>query len=216
MASPRSAQPARRGYTLLELLIVVAVVAVVVGVSWPALQRPAEKSKLRAAARQLRIALARTRLEAIRSGTAQEFRYQPGSGAFTVSPRATSEEGGGFTPVSFGQSEEVESLGGDFADSEPAPYALPAGIRFFDPTAPDAVPDESEPVVSTESRGWSAPIVFYPNGRSFNAWIRLHGRYNYYVDVTLRGLTGAGKVGQVQRFEEPSEDSFVGPIEESS
>lgn len=215
MANPRCRRSTRRGYTLLELLIVVAVLAVVVGVSWPALQRPAAKGRLRDAARQFRVALARTRLEAIRSGTAQEFRYQPGTGAFTISARAMSEEGGGFTPVSFGQSEEVESLAGDSAYNEPAPYELPAGVRFFDPMAPDAVPDESEPAASAEPRGWSAPIIFYPNGRTFNAWIRLYGRYNYYVDVTLRGLTGAGKVGEIQRFEEPSEESFEGPIEES-
>ena len=50
---------------------------------------------------------------------------------------------------------------------------------------------------------WSAPIIFYPNGRTFNTRIRLHGEYDYYVEVMLRGLTGASRVGEVRRREEP-------------
>jgi hypothetical protein len=53
---------------------------------------------------------------------------------------------------------------------------------------------------------WSAPIIFYPNGRTFNSRIRLHGEYGYYVDVMLRGLTGASRVGEVRRREESLEE----------
>ena len=215
-----SQRPNRRGYTLLEMLIVVAMVVVVVGLSWPALRRPAEKSKLRDAARQLRVALTRTRIEAIESGTAQEFCYQPGTGSFAISARSTSQDDGGFAPVAFDRSGGEESLAGNPASVEPARQELPGDVRFGDPSEPDAVPVESDPAASPDRQGWSAPIVFYPNGRTFNARIRLYGRYRYYVDVTLRGLTGASKVGQLQRFEEPADESFENPrlehpIEES-
>ena len=215
MASSFYRRPTRGGYTLLEMLIVVAMVLVLASLSWPALRRPLAKSKLRNAAKQLRVALARSRLEAIRSGTAQQFRYQPGTGYFEVSAKSTSEGGGGFTPVAFEGLDEGEAAGGDFAYHEPALSELPDGVRFCHPSAPDAPPVEPDLITLSDGGSWSLPIVFYPNGRTFNARIRLHGRCGYYVDVTLRGLTGAGKVGEVQRAEEPLEGSLGGPLEES-
>ena len=213
MPSSLDRRPARPGYTLLEMLIVVAVVLVVVSVSWPAMRRPAAKSKLRDAAKQLRVALARARLEAIRSGTGQQFRYQPGTGYFEISASAASE-GGGFVPVAFEEMDEGQSSADAFAAGAPVQYELPDGVRFFDPSAPVVPPGEPDPIASPGNGSWSTPILFYPNGRSFNARIRLHGQYGYYVDVVLRGLTGAGKVGKVERLEEPLEGSSQAVAEE--
>jgi len=196
----------RRGYTLLEMLIVVAVVLALVSLSWPALRRPLAKSKLRDAARQLRVALARARIEAIQSGTAQQFRYRPGTGHFEVAARSAAEGGGGFTPVAFEGSGEEQSVASDLAYEEPMQYELPKGVRFFDPSATDAPPREADPIASPADQAWSAPIVFYPNGRTFNARIRLFGQYDYYIDVTLRGLTGAGSLGEVRRLEQPLDE----------
>jgi prepilin-type N-terminal cleavage/methylation domain-containing protein len=210
-----------RGYTLLELLIVLAVMVVVASLAMPSLGRSFEKSKLRNAAKQLRVALARARIEAIDSGGAQRFRYQPGTGVFEIAPLSTAADGdagGGFTPVA------PEELGGDLSlaagvpESEAARYELPEGVRFLDPALPDASLAEPDPLaadVSTVSPAsdvpasaadWSAPIVFYPNGRTFNARVRLRST-DYYVDVTLRGLTGASTVGDVERIERPLDQS---------
>jgi type II secretory pathway pseudopilin PulG len=199
----------------MELLIVLAVILVVVSLTLPALHRPFAKSKLLDAAKQLRVALARARMEAIESGSPQQFLYQPGTGLFEISARSTSE-GGSFTPVASEGTEEALATE-DFGYSAAAQYALPEGVRFFDPLAPEALPDEAEPVASGSDGSWSAPILFYPNGRTFNALVRLHGDYNYYVDVTLRGLTGACRVGQVQRLEQTAEeDELVEPSLEQS
>ena len=119
------------------------------------------------------------------------------------SARSTSD-GGGFTPVASEGAEEPLAAE-DFTYAAAAQYGLPDGVRFFDPLAPEAPPDETDSIPSGSDGSWSAPIIFYPNGRTFNAIFRLHGEYNYYVDVTLRGLTGACRVGEVRRLEETAE-----------
>jgi len=215
MASSLHRRPARGGYTLLEMMIVVAMVLVLASLSWPALRRPLAKSKLLGAAKQLRAYLARSRLEAIRSGTAQQFRYQPGTGYFEVSAKSTSQGGGGFTPVAFEGLDEDEAAASESAYDEPEPSELPDGVRFCDPAVPDAPTVEPDLTALGDGGGWSLPIVFYPNGRTFNARIRLQGAYGYYVDVTLRGLTGSSKVGEVRRAEEPLGESPGARPEES-
>ncbi len=197
-----------------------AVILVVASLTLPALDRPFAKSKVRDAAKQLRVALARARLEAIRTGAPQRFRYQPGTGIYEISTNSTAE-GGGFAPVAPEDTIDPASASGDTApmdgtaDASAARYALPEGIVFFDPLAPEAPPLEADTVPSETAESWSAPIVFYPNGRSFNAVVRLHGNYNYYVDVMLRGLTGASRIGEVQRAEEPEEGTIESMAEES-
>ncbi len=198
-------RPIRRAYTLLELLIVLAVVLAVVSLSWPALERPMAKSRLQSAAKQLRVALARSRLEAIESGTARQFRYQPGTGYFEVSAPSTSEGAGLLLPAGTEDAGKGGVFGDDPSAQQAAQYELPDGVLFFDPSAPDAAPLEPDAPASYGSMIWSAPIIFYPNGRTFNTRIRLHGEYDYYVDVMLRGLTGAGRVGKVRRLEEALE-----------
>jgi prepilin-type N-terminal cleavage/methylation domain-containing protein len=211
-------RPIRRAYTLLELLIVLAIVLVVVSLSWPAVQRPMAKSQLKSGAKQLRVALTRARLEAIESGIAHQFRYQPGTGHFEVSAKSASQ-GALLVPAGLEGVGADDALGEDPGFQEALqnqPDELPAGVRFFDPSAPDDSPGEPDVDAAPNSMIWSAPIVFYPNGRTFNTRIRLHGEYGYYVDVMLRGLTGASRVGEVQRreesLEEPLEPSGREPI----
>ncbi|HUT95788.1 MAG TPA: prepilin-type N-terminal cleavage/methylation domain-containing protein [Thermoguttaceae bacterium] len=204
----------RRGYTLLELLIVVAVVLVVASLTLPALNRPFAKSKLRDSAKQLRVALSRARLEAIGSGAPQQFRYQPGAGVYEITARSTAE-GGGFLPVALEGGVEEAPVAEDSTYPAAARYELPEGVRFFDPSASEIPPDEPDSIPSESDESWSAPIVFYPNGRTFNARLRLYGEYDYYVDVTLRGLTGASRIGEIQRLEPSAEESFESPVEES-
>jgi prepilin-type N-terminal cleavage/methylation domain-containing protein len=198
MVIPLERRPPRQGFTLLEMLIVVGIIAAMVALSWPALQRPLAKSRVRNAAKQLRVALARTRLEAIRSGTAQEFHYEPGTGRFEVAPRSTPEGSGGFTPVAQEGFGEDALAAGDLGVEPSQARELPDGVRFSGDSTRAGL------------------ILFYPNGRAFNAHFRLHGQYSYYVDVTLRGLTGASTIGRIGRLVEPgdelAEPAMEGPL----
>lgn len=75
-----------RGYTLNEMLIVLAVLVILAALAWPALRKPLARHRLQAAAKQLRVELASARLEAISSGESLQFKYLPGTRIYRVEP----------------------------------------------------------------------------------------------------------------------------------
>jgi len=52
-------------------------------------------------------------------------------------------------------------------------------------------------------RRCSEPIIFYPNGRTQGARIKLMGENDGYIEVTLRGLTGSAKIDEIKRSVSP-------------
>jgi prepilin-type N-terminal cleavage/methylation domain-containing protein len=202
----------RPGYTLLEMLIVVALVALVASVSWPVLTRLSQKRELLEAARQVRVAMLRTRLEAIETGTARQFRYQPGTGIFESSLFSQMEDmvtDTGASPdaaLPTGLLPESESaFSAEPGKDAPDQPALPDGVYFVDPESETPLDTEPIDVESDGTDSWSPPILFYPNGRTLNARLQLsNGRYA--IDVSLRGLTGTARIGQVRRLLEAGDE----------
>ncbi len=209
MEGPSIPITARRGYTLVEMLIVLAVLVALVSLSWPAVRGMLGKGELREAAKQVRVALLKARLGAIESGVAQSFRCLPGTERFEVSPLPTSldEEKTGAPSRSRQRASENEPIQG----------FLPKGVIFAEydprhdpgsdssvaaPVSPLRAAEERSAVRAHDDANWSAPIVFFPNGRSANARIRLAAARGLWIEVTLRGTTGATRIGPLQRLEE--------------
>ncbi|MCL4190162.1 MAG: prepilin-type N-terminal cleavage/methylation domain-containing protein [Thermoguttaceae bacterium] len=225
---PNERRPGQTGFTLIELLIVMALLVLLVGVSLPALRRPLRKSELREAARELSATLGRTRLEAIESGTILQFRYRPGTGQFVVAPASSpiDDQPAAIEEPEF-EAEDSTTLveqsvaRDDSAESKINRQQLPEGIRFADPT------ESLEPVdgdfgmpagtaglpVLAEDSAWSSAVIFYPNGKATSATFRLRGQEDYYVDVSLRGLTGAATIGEIQSLPKLDEEGLDVPSE---
>ncbi|MBX9789591.1 MAG: prepilin-type N-terminal cleavage/methylation domain-containing protein [Pirellulales bacterium] len=81
-----SRAPRPAGFTLVELLLVMALVVVLLGMSYPTLRRSLGSYRLREAAKTMRVQVARARLAAIESGVPQEMRFIPGEGVFRLGP----------------------------------------------------------------------------------------------------------------------------------
>jgi len=148
--------------------------------------------------------LTRARLEAVESGQPQEFRYQPGgqrSEVVAMRPPA-GELGlpflGGVTAVS-------PPITSQLAQDAPETFELPPGIHFAGEQPADTSAADAMLLFDFDSTEWAAPIVFYPNGRTSRAQIRLTGDGGRFVDVSLRGLTGEVRIGRIGivREEEP-------------
>jgi prepilin-type N-terminal cleavage/methylation domain-containing protein len=186
-ARPRSS--GRAAFTLLELLIVLAVLVMLLAVTWPAVGGLMAKHQLQAAAKQVRAAWAKTRLEAMESGGLRRFRYQPGTGHFQVG--SLNEAADPRLPTGRATAEPNSS-------SSPADRWLPAGVRF---ERLDQAPGAPRPAALSDvsDENWSEPILFFPNGRTSNARLELHGRQDWAVPLLLRGVTGTVTVGRIQR-----------------
>ncbi len=74
----------RSGFTLLELLITLSVMAAVAAMALPAMRGPLDKSRLRGAAREVQAALAKSRAMAIREGREVEFLYETDGGHYRI------------------------------------------------------------------------------------------------------------------------------------
>jgi len=206
--------PAADAFTLAELLIVVALLAVVLTFSLPSLRRLSARSELRTAARQLRVTLLEARLAAIDTGSPAYFRYQLGGGQFEVGRRSTvsllSRRAGQDPNVA--EPDQLD-VGTTLGDEATAPQSLPRGVRFAEPLT-DGQRLRSAAVSEVPGReSWSAPIVFYANGRTRNARIALSNEL-YRIEVDVRGLTGTVQISQVERLP-PSDAALPEPLPEA-
>jgi prepilin-type N-terminal cleavage/methylation domain-containing protein len=205
-------RPKRRsaGFTLLELLIVLAVLVSLAALTWPAVRNMLQKRELQQAGKELRLAMARARLDAIETGVCRRFRYRPGTGVYeiaslrpdkddTTSPSADQ-------PVREGS---ASRLAGRDAN-EPKTLRLPYQAWFADPEQPEAPPTvnakrladaASAGDASQNSRDWSEPVLFFPNGRTTGSVLHLRGRRETLLRVELRALTGSVTLGNLQQLE---------------
>jgi prepilin-type N-terminal cleavage/methylation domain-containing protein len=191
----------RRGFSLLEMLLVLSILAVAAAVVWPSLANLYSDSQLRNGAEQVRTGLLHARLRAIERGVVYHFRYVPGDRLYQVSA-----SDGSIAPGDAGAQAEEEPV-----------FALSAGLRFFaeaseaSAAGKQAAPPMSEssalPVApvgdgaSLANLEWSAPIVFRPDGTADDASLVVASADGGYVQLSVRSVTGVVNVSAVQRFQ---------------
>ena len=184
---------AARGLTLIEIILVLAILAVMAAFSWPLLTRSFEAQRLRASADLVRARLIRARVEAIDSGGTCQFRYTIDGRRFTISRQGcTNEPTATADGVMTGDTKPRRS-------SDRLSGQLPEGITFAAAqaaTAAAAPPDDGSPLEAGET-SWSEPIFFQPDGTTSTATVRLRNANGRCLELTLRGMTGVVLVGDV-------------------
>lgn len=193
----------RSGFSLVELLIVMAVLAAVAGLVLPSMRGPLDKSRLTGAAKELQASLAKARSLAIRESSQIVFRYEisgdrymierasrPASALITVledSSGATTTPSGLATESAEAPTPPLDETGESSLISTTLRQGrLPVGVTFAEPVTSALVTSEPS---AAGLRRWSDPIRFEPSGRTQDAIIRVAGQRDFVVDVTLRGLT---------------------------
>ena len=81
------------GFTLIEVLLALAIIMTLAAVSWTPLLTSWSEHRLKAAAEDVRSVLAGTRIRSLESDTIWQFRYEPGGDKYVRIPyKQTGEE----------------------------------------------------------------------------------------------------------------------------
>lgn len=176
---------ARRGMTLFELILVVAIIVVIAAIAAPTLQQAFKTQRLKKSADLVRAEWGRAKVNAIRNGEEFAFFWEPETGVYWVAP---------FSSVYAGQSPDTtqEAISNyDYGNG-----LLPRGVVF---DSGESSEDARAQVLADGegADGNANMILFYPDGTTQDAQIFLRNEKDLYVRVSLRALTGVSSVSDV-------------------
>lgn len=189
----------RRGYTLMEVLLVLAIVVIAAAAVAPAFRGALRSAAIRAAANDVRTALTSAHVRAMKTGRTQVFQYELGGTKYKIEAYV-------------GADDALEGPGEqDTTSAAPAPQtpgqlppgekALPEGTKFAaGDAAVESRGEKIEQEVSGSSTGgtnWSRPILFFADGSSVDAFVVVGNDHNAGIRLDLRGMTAAVRVSDI-------------------
>jgi prepilin-type N-terminal cleavage/methylation domain-containing protein len=201
-----------RGFTLMELLLVLAILVVVASLALPNVLRTLETQKLKRAADGLRTKWMQCHVRAMKTGRIQVFRYELGAANYETKPWDADDSQ---LETSAKVNPNLSVLPVDPLLEE-KPATLPDGIIFHSGDAKfenrsATLEDQIAQFDSGGGAGWSRPLLFYPDGSTSSAHVvlALQGKESADKDVgirvKLRGLTGSVEVSDLSLLSEVQE-----------
>lgn len=183
----------RAGFTIMEMLIVLAVLALALAIIFPSVTRLFRDQRMLRAVEQLQGRLATAHNRAVEDQVNYQFRFEPNGRRFVVFPEPEVGE----------------------EDDEAAQEAAGRQYRYsgelmeplqFDPgdwgSSSGNVPDEWFQGMADASTlagiAWSEPLLFYPDGTSTGGEIAVHDDRNNEVRFSVRPVTGGVTVSPIQ------------------
>lgn len=207
-ASPR--RPGLNGFTLLELMLVLAIIAMIGAIAAPALGTAFERQKLRAAIETIKLQWEEARLEAMKTGQAQVFTCQLETNYYSIKPLVLQSDamnaGAGATLMTAGGMVETANMGQGTVAVAANPASrqdkqLEGDISFQSCAAVSdlrafAVAQEAQMSTSGEVTTQTVPssVIFYPDGSTSTAEVRIKNPRGDLRILQIRGLTGHCRV----------------------
>ena len=199
---------ARHGFSVIELLIVIAVLTMVAAFVLPELRHPLDRSRLRSGAVDVQSAWGKARSFAIREGVSMTFRCRLGGRHWKIERDGKTAEmtfpSDEETPFVFRADNDQGSSQQEFDTRRQEKLVregwLPEGVTFADLRLSNLTrqrqdqfnsrSEDEQPQQWAESQ-WSEPLTFRPEGHSGDAQLRIKGASNFVVHVKIRGLTSS-------------------------
>jgi prepilin-type N-terminal cleavage/methylation domain-containing protein len=190
----------RQAFTILEIILVMAILVIIAGVTYPTLNVMYNQYKVSASCDTVRAALATARGRAIEDGVPYRFAYVPGMSNYRVAPDQPSYWASAGVPDQSSNTRKVLVLE-DF---------LTSGIAFPEAETPNILADDAETVSDgVQPNQWQGVAVFLPDGtarpfvenRGDRILIPLGAKGSATMVVVLRCLTGTVAVRRLDEVE---------------
>ncbi|MBX3420578.1 MAG: prepilin-type N-terminal cleavage/methylation domain-containing protein [Pirellulaceae bacterium] len=208
-----TAPPVRQAFTLVELMLVLAIVVMIGSIATPLVDGVMQRQKLRGAVDEVRLAWEGARLTALRTGQAQVFRCQLGSGTYQVEPWIQHDDinrvGDGAT-LNIGGAQvqtAIDNWGSTAAASDGQQVAvkqLDSSMTFLK----CQVANDTRAFIAAQDGSLAAAdatqpvVVFYPDGTTSTAELLLQSTVGEVGGIQMRGLTGHLRTLEVTRLEQ--------------
>lgn len=184
---------ARRGFTLVELLLVLVLLLALVGLVTINVQGIYNRHRLREAAESVREHLVSARMRALETGVIHQFQYELGGTQFAIGPFET-------LPAGADGSVQIVLPETGAALPETMRFELPEVIENSVALAALAQSSMATGVVSPtgeilRTSTVAPPILFAPDGTATDAVLEIVDQRGGVVEIRVRGLTGAVTVG---------------------
>ena len=176
------------------MILVLSLLVIIGAVSAPLLSGSMTRARLQHSGELVRAAWAKARLAAMQSGDTYVFRYEPQGSRFEITPLSSFTAAGATATAPLVEGpDEIEDVN-IFRQSQ---STLPQGIVFASGDV-TAVPQLAAAAAAAGGEGgWSAPILFYADGSTSDAVVLLANDQQLTQRVTLRGLTGISRAGEL-------------------
>jgi len=192
------------GYTLFELLVVVAILATMVALAWPALERFYLEHRVRQGGQLVQARLAGARVHAVDTGFDYQFRFKPEGQRFLVIPYDSQA----LAALQTASSPTTGTSGSTATVRIPRIAGmLPSSTAHFDSTStggssPQQIPAEWLSGLANADQfsgvNWSAPLVFHADGSATTAQVIIRDKKSRYVTVSIRAMTGGVSVSAIE------------------
>lgn len=195
---------ARPAYTLIELLLVLAIIIMAAAAVAPSMRNFAKNSALKSAASEIRAELTRAHVQAMRTSRTQVFQYELGGRKYKIEPWIGDDdtlEGAGAPEPAITAAPQQPSPTG----LNPGERQLPENIRFaLGDAAIESRSERIEEQLATSSGQvtWSRPILFFRDGASVNAFVVIASDRDAAIRLDLRGLTATVKISGLKSLQE--------------
>ncbi len=187
----------RHAVTLLELLLVLAVLTLVGAVAWPSLDRSFADQRLRNAADMVRAQWTQAQVRAVASGTVQYFQSETGGRRYWLesaddADAAGSTSSAGSPSLSAGVPGDALRLPDDVT-FDTVTVEASASCDVFEAFDQSMVADSAS--LGDDTSG--ATVAFYPDGACSSVRLVLRNSYDQCIAVSLQGVTGLATVSDV-------------------
>lgn len=175
---------ARRAFTLVEMMLVLAVILVLAAMALPELRGPIARQRLVSGAETVRAAWNNARSDAMMTGEIHLFRYEPETGNYTVQRWVNADTSSSTGPSAGSTTASDEAL------------SLPEEVRFLAGEEYDPRADYEAAAMSNADSGSAPSVMFYPDGTTSTVELEIANAFDTRVRISLRGMTGVVTVSR--------------------